>query len=86
MFIDLSIARVREFRRANGWSILRFAKVAGLTESTIRRIDADNWSPTAHTLRRLETVIPPDFLPVNDNAAGEENGAADAEALRENAP
>lgn len=30
-------------------------------ESTIRHMDRPEWSPTADTLRRLESVIPPGF-------------------------
>lgn len=44
-----------------GWSILRFAKEAGMRESTIRHLDHHDWSPTADTLRKLESVIPTDW-------------------------
>ncbi|MDY0882284.1 multiprotein-bridging factor 1 family protein [Dongia soli] len=73
MHIDLSISRVRHYRLAQGWSVLRLAKAAGVNESTIRKIDDPNWSPVADTLRRLERIIPQDFdvpsVPVNDNRA-----------------
>ena len=39
MFITQSIARVRAYRQAQGWSILRFTTEAGLGESTIRAMD-----------------------------------------------
>ncbi|MBP7337691.1 helix-turn-helix transcriptional regulator [Niveispirillum sp.] len=65
MLIDQSIARVRAYRQAKGWSILRLAKEAGLGESTIRRLDSPDWCPTAGTLRQLESVIPADFTPVD---------------------
>lgn len=61
MLINQSIDRIRSFRRAKGWSILRYAKAAGMGESTIRRMDDPSWSPTAETLRRLESLIPDDF-------------------------
>jgi ribosome-binding protein aMBF1 (putative translation factor) len=70
MMIDRTIERIRAYRRARGWSILRFAKEADMGESTIRYMDRPDWSPTADTLRRLESVIPPEF----------EAGAADASA------
>lgn len=63
MLIDQSIARVRAYRQAKGWSILRLAKEAGLGESTIRRLDSPDWCPTAGTLRQLEAVIPESFDP-----------------------
>ena len=56
MFIKDSINRVRAFRKAKGWSVLRLAKEAGLNEATIRHMDDPGWSPTATTLTRLETV------------------------------
>jgi ribosome-binding protein aMBF1 (putative translation factor) len=63
MLIDQSIARVRAYRQAKGWSILRLAKEAGLGESTIRRLDSPDWCPTAGTLRQLEAIIPEAFDP-----------------------
>ncbi|MEC4591641.1 helix-turn-helix transcriptional regulator [Nitrospirillum amazonense] len=62
MLIDQAIERVRSYRRAQGWSILRLAKEAGMTESTIRHLDRDDWSPNADTLRRLERIVPKGFV------------------------
>lgn len=63
MSIDLAIARIRAYRRVMGWSVLKFATEAGMGESTIRKMDREDWSPTADTLRKLEAVVPPDFQP-----------------------
>jgi ribosome-binding protein aMBF1 (putative translation factor) len=63
MLIERSIDRVRAFRKAMGWSIHRFATEASVADSTIRPMDANDWSPTADTLKKLEAVIPPDFFP-----------------------
>lgn len=63
MMIDQAIARIRAYRAHRGWSILRFAKEAGMGESTIRHMDHPEWSPTADTLRRLERALPPDWQP-----------------------
>lgn len=62
MMIDRTIERIRAYRAHRGWSILRFAKEAGIGESTIRRLDDPEWSPTVDTLRRLERVVPDDFM------------------------
>lgn len=70
MMIDQTIERVRAYRRHQGWSILRFAKEAGMGESTIRNMDHDDWSPTADTLRRLERVIPEGFAPDRRQSQG----------------
>jgi ribosome-binding protein aMBF1 (putative translation factor) len=68
MMIDQAISRVRAYRRHRGWSILRFAKEVGIGESTIRRMDHPSWSPTADTLRKLESVIPDDFPDYQESA------------------
>ncbi|MTJ81756.1 MAG: hypothetical protein F8N37_12160 [Telmatospirillum sp.] len=62
MLIEQAMQRVRAFRTARGWSILRFAKESGLNESTIRRMDRPDWSPTADTLKKLESIVPNDFF------------------------
>lgn len=62
MSIDHIIERLRAYRRAKGWSILRFAKEAGMGESTIRNMDHPEWSPTADTIRRMEAIIPPEWV------------------------
>jgi ribosome-binding protein aMBF1 (putative translation factor) len=63
MLIDQSIARIRAYRQAKGWSILRLAKESGQGESTIRRLDDPDGSPNVETLRKLESIIPADFSP-----------------------
>lgn len=75
MFIDSSITRIRAYRAAMTWSVLRLATEAGLNESTIRRIDDPTWSPTADTLRKLEAIIPADFDPENVAEPGAERHA-----------
>lgn len=71
MSIDASIERVRAYRRFRGWSINRMATEAAIGESTIRRIDAPDWNPNTDTLRRLETIIPADFVLGAEPDAGE---------------
>lgn len=61
--VDAILERVRAFRRARGWSINRLAGEAGMPESTIRDMDAADWSPTVATLRKLEALIPKSFDP-----------------------
>ncbi len=61
--IDQSLSRIRGWRSASGWTVSRLANEAGLTESTLRFLDSDNWNPTAETLRKLEAVIPPGWQP-----------------------
>lgn len=67
--IEAAIARVRAFAAAREWTKGRFAREAGLGETTLRDFHAPNWNPTAETLRALEALIPTDFLPVADDGA-----------------
>lgn len=55
---DIAIIRIRQFIRENGLSNLRFAKMAGMTEISIRRLFMDGFNPTLSTLRKMEAVIP----------------------------
>lgn len=57
MSIDQAIERVRQFRVAKGWTVNRFAVEAGVTESTLRKIDDDGWNPERKTLLKLEAVM-----------------------------
>lgn len=56
-FVTQSIARIRAFRLAKGWTINRMAREAGLTESSIRNMDRPDWNPESRTLERLEATI-----------------------------
>lgn len=69
--IDAVIDRIRAFRRSTGWSVLRLAREAGISESTLRHIDRPSWNPESETLRRLEAIIPPDFAPAAPKAGRE---------------
>jgi transcriptional regulator with XRE-family HTH domain len=57
MSINQTLERVREFRQRKGWTLSRFAREAGLKESTIRKMDTPAWNPEARTLEKLEAVI-----------------------------
>lgn len=60
--IEATIARVRAFAQSRGWRKSRLAKEAGLADTVLRNFDRPDWNPTADTLRRLESIIPPDFV------------------------
>lgn len=77
MLIDKSIQRVRAYRCHAGLSVNALAVKAGMAESTLRRMDRPDWSPTADTLRRLEAIIPADFGSTDPAAeAVDQRGAA----------
>lgn len=61
--IESSVARIRAFARARGYSLNGLAEFAGLSESTIRHLYAEDWNPTRNTLRKLEAVVSTDFEP-----------------------
>jgi len=57
MDIRQNIDRIRTFRQERGWSVSRLAKAAGLRESSIRKIDSEDWNPESKTLAKLEEAI-----------------------------
>ncbi|MFM2041538.1 MAG: hypothetical protein RLY86_114 [Pseudomonadota bacterium] len=63
MFVTLSVTRVRAYRESQGWSNNRLAKEAQVSESVVRRIDLPEWSCTLANLRKLEGIVPGDFMP-----------------------
>lgn len=68
MLINEIISRIRAYRSAQNWSVLRLAKEAGLAESTIRNIDAPDWNPTLDTMNKLQKVVPEDWSPESEAA------------------
>jgi ribosome-binding protein aMBF1 (putative translation factor) len=69
MSISKVIARIRAFRAAKGWSVFRMGTEAGIRESTLRKMDRDDWNPTKEVLERLEAVIPEHFDPKRPETA-----------------
>jgi len=61
--IELSISRIRQFRKSSGLTKNRFAILSEVPEGCLRNIDDESWNPTAITLKKLESVIPPSFDP-----------------------
>lgn len=55
--LDHLLDGIREFRRAKGWPIGRLAREAGLSWSVLQHMDADEWSPSSETIRRLLSVM-----------------------------
>ncbi|MFV0513190.1 MAG: helix-turn-helix domain-containing protein [Jhaorihella sp.] len=64
--LDLG-ARVRELRMAQGWTLERAAKQAGLARSTLSKIENGQMSPTYDALKKLavglEISVPQLFTP-----------------------
>ncbi len=61
--IDYTIQRIRDFRKSMGYARFRLATLADLSENAVRKMDSKNWNPTLETLKKLESLIPPDFTP-----------------------
>lgn len=77
MSISDVIARIRAYRLAKGWSILRLGTEAGIGESTIRKMDRPEWNPTKEVLSRIEAIIPKDWAPGQPASTEDsENGKA----------
>lgn len=64
--VDLG-ARVRELRKARGWTLEQAAKQAGLARSTLSKIENGQMSPTYEALKKLavglEISVPQLFTP-----------------------
>ncbi len=64
--VDLS-ARVRDLRKARGWTLEQAAKAAGLARSTLSKIENGQMSPTYDALKKLaqglEISVPQLFPP-----------------------
>ena len=60
-------ARVRELRKARGWTLEQAAQQAGLARSTLSKIENDQMSPTYDALKKLavglEISVPQLFTP-----------------------
>lgn len=69
-FDDL-IATIRAYtKEVHGGSKAALARAAGLSVNSLRDMDDPGWTPSGTTIRRLETVIPPDWKPeVSEDAA-----------------
>ena len=67
--VQKTIDRIRDFAGANNWTKTRMAREAGLPDTTLRHFDNPSWNPTAETLRKLEAVIPEEWVSENCVAA-----------------
>jgi hypothetical protein len=61
--LDVTIARIRAYALAMGWTRGALAKKAGLrSHNTLRKFDDPDWSPSVKTLRKLEALVPAEFI------------------------
>lgn len=60
--VDRAISRIRAYAAVRGWRKSRLAAEAGLPDTTLRHFGRPDWNPTLSVLRRLEAVIPSDFM------------------------
>ena len=65
-------SRILAYRTAQRMTRAGMAVAAGLHRDALRQMDNPNWNPTAETLRKLEAVIPPDWMPPAAAAAAQE--------------
>lgn len=86
--LDLG-SRVRELRKAQGWTLEKAAQQAGLARSTLSKIENGQMSPTYDALRKLavglEITVPQLFTPpqrdqINGRMAVTESGSGTAHA------
>lgn len=80
MGIDQNLERIRAYRRQFNLARYRFARMAGVNEAAIRHMDSPKWNPTASTIRKFESVIPPGFMNnANDDVPSSSPAAAPAD-------
>lgn len=60
MSTDQAVARIRRYAAEQGLTRNQLAKLSGLHWHSLRDMDRDDWNPTLTTLRRLESIIPPE--------------------------
>lgn len=49
--------RIRELRKAKGYSMMKIRELTGLSKSTISEIENDKSSPTAETLQKIANAL-----------------------------
>ena len=59
--LSAAVARIRAWRAANDWAPSRYAVEAGVSDATTRNMEDESWAPTLRTLKKLESLIPPDW-------------------------
>ncbi|WP_443069348.1 helix-turn-helix domain-containing protein [Sulfitobacter sp. EhC04] len=86
--LDLG-ARVRELRKARGWTLEQAARQAGLARSTLSKIENSQMSPTYEALKKLATGLeisvpqlftPPAAEKINGRMAVTKSGEGAAKA------
>lgn len=60
---DFAINRVRSYLNDTGIPKSRLALEADVPEGCVRNVHDKEWNPTIETLRKLEGVIPENFVP-----------------------
>lgn len=56
--IGAAVYRVRAWADANHWRKSKYARKAGIIDTTLRDFNEPDWNPTVETLLRLEALIP----------------------------
>ena len=70
--LELALQRIRSYARAATISPTALARMADLSDRSTRDMHRDGWSPSSTTIRKLEAVIPPDWMPPAAAAAAQE--------------
>lgn len=70
MTIEQTIHRIRAYKTENGIKNSTLAVEAGLSNMALRNIDNKDWNPTAEVLRKVEAIIPPEYVPDQTRTEG----------------
>lgn len=63
MYVDEIISRCRAYAHLRGWTSFEYARRAGLHPNTLRNYRDERWNPRVETLRKIASLVPPDFDP-----------------------
>lgn len=81
LYTDAALYRIRTYVKDRGLSAVQVAGLSGLAHGTVRKLRRRTFNPTLDTLRSLERIVPPDFMPLYWHAtAGEPVPEAQPEA------
>lgn len=80
LYTDAALYRIRTYVKDRGLTAMQIANLSGLGHGTALKLRRRAFNPTLDTLRCLERIVPPDFMPLYWHATAG-TIQADAEAF-----
>lgn len=84
LYADAALYRIRTYVKDRRLNAVQVAELSGLAYATVRKLRRRSFNPQLDTLRSLERIVPPDFMPLYWHAtAGPPQPQAEPEAQPE---